>query len=250
MVPRGDLDLQWELTTVAVTAIGLLIASLLVVGVFKLARQVFWRFPFSLAGRVVSAAPIPTPGGPAAGDRRLGDRRIFYLLPLLTFIGLAIALVLALTHNPSRIPSALIGKPVPEFALPPVKGRTLGLASSDLSGEVSLVNVFASWCVACREEHPVFMQLKAEGVVPIHGLNYKDQPDNAARWLNTMGDPYTRTGADISGRVAIEWGVYGVPETFVITNDGRIAYKHIGAVTPEVLEQTILPLVRRLREQQ
>jgi len=179
----------------------------------------------------------------------LGDRRIFYLLPLLTFIGLAIALVLALTHNPSRIPSALIGKPVPEFALPPVKGRTLGLASSDLSGDVSLVNVFASWCVACREEHPVFMQLKADGMVAIHGLNYKDQPNDAARWLNTMGDPYTRTGADISGRVAIEWGVYGVPETFVITKDGRIAYKHIGAVTPEVLGQTILPLVRRLREQ-
>jgi len=249
MVPRGDLDLQWELTTVAVTAIGLLIASLLVVGVFQLARQVFWRFPFSLAGRVVSGAPIPTPGGPAAGDRRLGDRRILYLLPLLTFIGLAIALVLALTHNPSRIPSALIGKPVPEFALPPVKGRTLGLASSDLSGEVSLVNVFASWCVACREEHPVFMQLRAEGVVPIHGLNYKDQPDNGARWLNTMGDPYRRTGADISGRVAIDWGVYGVPETFVITKDGRIAYKHIGAVTPEALDHAILPLVRRLREQ-
>jgi len=168
----------------------------------------------------------------------------------LTFIGLAIALVLALTHNPSRIPSALISKPVPEFALPPVKGRTLGLASTNLSGEVSLVNVFASWCVACREEHPLFMRLKVEGVIPIHGLNYKDQPDNAGRWLNTMGDPYTRTGADSSGRVAIDWGVYGVPETFVITRDGRIAYKHIGAVTPEALDQTILPLVRRLREEQ
>ncbi len=249
MVPRGDLDLQWELTTVAVTAIGLLIASLLVVGVFQLARQAFWRFPFLLAGRVVSAA-IPTPGGPTASDRRLRDRRILYLLPLLAFIGLAIALVLGLTHNPSRIPSALIGKPVPEFALPPVKGRALGLASNDLRGEVSLVNVFASWCVACREEHPLFMRLKVEGVIPIHGLNYKDQPDNAGRWLNTMGDPYTRTGADTSGRVAIDWGVYGVPETFVITRDGRIAYKHIGAVTPEALDQTILPLVRRLREEQ
>jgi cytochrome c biogenesis protein CcmG/thiol:disulfide interchange protein DsbE len=154
-----------------------------------------------------------------------------------------------MTRDPGTIPSALIGKLVPEFKLPPVKGRVLGLASADLNGEVSLVNVFASWCTACREEHPVFMRLNAEGIVPIHGLNYKDQPDNAARWLNTMGDPYTRTGADVSGRAAIDWGVYGVPETFVITKDGRIAYKHIGAVTPKVLEDTILPIIRKLREQ-
>jgi cytochrome c biogenesis protein CcmG/thiol:disulfide interchange protein DsbE len=138
---------------------------------------------------------------------------------------------------------------VPQFSLPPVKGRTLGLSSADLVGEVSLVNVFASWCVACREEHPLFMQLKAGGDVPIHGLNYKDQPDNAARWLNVLGDPYTRTGADRDGRVAIDWGVYGVPETFVITKDGRIAHKHIGPITPKDIEQTILPLVRRLQQQ-
>jgi cytochrome c biogenesis protein CcmG/thiol:disulfide interchange protein DsbE len=93
------------------------------------------------------------------------------------------------------------------------------------------------------------MQLQAAGIVPVHGLNYKDQPEDAARWLNAMGDPYTRTGADINGRVAIDWGVYGVPETFVITKDGRIAYKHIGAMTPKVLEGTILPLIRRLRQQ-
>jgi cytochrome c biogenesis protein CcmG/thiol:disulfide interchange protein DsbE len=154
-----------------------------------------------------------------------------------------------MTRNPSAIPSALLGKPVPDFTLPPVKGRALGLASADLNGEVSLVNVFASWCTACREEHPVFMQMKADGIVPIHGINYKDQPDDAARWLNTMGDPYTRTGADTSGRTAIDWGVYGVPETFVITKNGQIAYKHIGAVTPKVLDNTILPLIRRLRQQ-
>ena len=176
-------------------------------------------------------------------------RRLVVLIPLAAFLGLILALAWGLTRNPSTIPSALIGKPVPQFTLPPVKGRTLGLSSDDLRGEVSLVNVFASWCVACREEHPVFMQMKAENLVPIHGLNYKDQPDNAARWLNTMGDPYTRTGADIDGRVAIDWGVYGVPETFVITKDGHIAYKHIGAVTPKVLEETLLPLIRRLQKQ-
>lgn len=197
----------------------------------------------------VSAELIPTTNGSAANDQPLQRRRLVVLIPLTAFIGLVMALAWGMTRDPSTIPSALIGKPVPQFALPPVKGRTLGLASADLIGEVSLVNVFASWCVACREEHPVFMQMKAESIVPIHGLNYKDQPDNVAKWLNTMGDPYTRTGADIDGRVAIDWGVYGVPETFVVTKDGRIAYKHIGAVTPKVLEVTILPLIQRLRLQ-
>ena len=109
-----------------------------------------------------------------------------------------------------------------------MKGRTLGLSSDNLREEVSLVNVFASWCAECRLEHPLIMQLKSEGIVTIHGLNYKDRPDDAARWLDKQGDPYTRTGADINGRVGIDWGVYGVPETFVITKDGRIAYKQIG----------------------
>src|SRR3546814_5476407 len=106
-----------------------------------------------------------------------------------------------------------------------VEGRSAGLSSADLAGEVSLVNVFASWCTACREEHPLFMELKAEGAVPIHGLNYKDKPADAAEWLGTLGDPYTRTGADRDGRVAIDWGVYGVPETFVVSAAGRIVHK-------------------------
>ena len=177
------------------------------------------------------------------------SHRLRYFVPVAVFVVLALMLGWALTHNPRVIPSALIGKVIPEFSLPPVQGRTFGLSSADLRDEVSLVNVFASWCVACREEHPLFMRLKADSIVPIHGLNYKDAPDNAARWLNTLGDPYTRTGADIDGHVAIDWGVYGVPETFVITKDGRIAYKHIGAVTPKVLEETLLPLIRRLQQQ-
>jgi cytochrome c biogenesis protein CcmG/thiol:disulfide interchange protein DsbE len=178
-----------------------------------------------------------------------GVRRLRYLVPAAIFIALAVMLGWGLTHNPRAIPSALIGKPVPPFSLPPVQGRTLGLSSSDLIGEVSLVNVFASWCVACRDEHPLFMQMKAEGAVPIHGLNYKDQPANTARWLNTLGDPYARTGADRDGRVAIDWGVYGVPETFVVTKDGRIAHKHIGPLRPEDVENTIRPLIERLRRQ-
>lgn len=174
--------------------------------------------------------------------------RLTTFVPLAVVLVVGVFLAIGLTLNPREVPSPLIGKPVPEFSLPPVKGRTLGLSSADLKGEVSLVNVFASWCVACRSEHPLLMALEQQGVVPIHGLNYKDRPQDAEKWLGELGDPYTRTGADINGRVGIDWGVYGVPETFVIDRQGRIAYKQIGPVTPEVLEKTILPLIRKLRQ--
>jgi len=174
--------------------------------------------------------------------------RLAGYLPLLVFITMAVLLGIGLTMNPRVIPSPLIGKPVPEFSLPPVKGRTLGLSRADLKGEVSLVNVFASWCVACRDEHPVLMDMQRQGLVPIHGLNYKDKPDDAQGWLDRLGDPYTRTGADISGRVAIDWGVYGVPETFVVDRNGNIVHKHIGALTPQAVRDTILPLLRKLKE--
>ncbi|CZT37764.1 DsbE family thiol:disulfide interchange protein [Rhizobium sp. 9140] len=176
-------------------------------------------------------------------------RRLLLALPAVGFAGLAAVFAWSVSRDPSQLPSALIGKTVPAFDLPPVAGRTLGVASKDLYGEVSLVNVFASWCVACRGEHPLFMRLAERRTVPIHGLNYKDRPQDAAQWLNTLGDPYTRTGADRDGRVAIDWGVYGVPETFVVGADGRIAHKHIGPVTEQALRETILPLVERLRQQ-
>ena len=174
--------------------------------------------------------------------------RLSAYVPLLVFLGLVVVFGIGLTLDPRKIPSPLIGKPVPVFDLPPVKGRALGLASADLKGDVSLVNVFASWCAACREEHPLLMELQQSGGVAIHGLNYKDKPDDASKWLNELGDPYTRTGADINGRVGIDWGVYGVPETFVIDRDGRIAYKHIGALTQDALRKTILPLISELRK--
>jgi len=174
-------------------------------------------------------------------------RPVALLIPLVAFVALVATFAARLGSDPSLVPSPLIGREVPAFNLPPVRGRQLGLASENLKGEVSLVNVFASWCVACREEHPVFMQLKAGGTVPIHGLNYKDKPDDAAAWLDTMGDPYARTGADLDGRVGIDWGVYGVPETFVVDANGRIAFKQIGPITPEILNNTILPLVAKLR---
>ena len=174
-------------------------------------------------------------------------RRLLVALPVTGFALIVGTFALGLNRDPKILPSTLIGHKVPQFSLPPVKGRTLGLASDNLVGEVSLVNVFASWCVVCRAEHPLFMRLAKAKTVPLHGLNYKDAPDDAAQWLNTMGDPYTRTGADLDGRVAIDFGVYGVPETFVVGADGVIAYKHIGAVTEEALAETILPLVERLR---
>lgn len=176
------------------------------------------------------------------------SRRLLFLLPALAFVAVGVFLGLGLTRDPTVLPSTLIGRPVPTFSLPPVQGRTLGLSSRDLKGEVSLVNVFASWCTACRLEHPVFMRLKAEGVVPIHGINYKDRPEDAAAWLDELGDPYTRTGADRNGRMAIDWGVYGVPETFVVDRDGKIIFKQVGPVTPEAYREKIAPLLAELRQ--
>ncbi len=187
-----------------------------------------------------------TPGAnPAPADRRI--RRIAYVVPLAVFAVMAVAFAIGLTLDPSEVPSVLIGEPVPEFDLPPVQGRALGLSDTDLKGEVSLVNVFASWCQACRVEHPLLMDLARRKVVPVHGLNYKDKPDDAEAWLDELGDPYTRTGADIDGRVAIDWGVYGVPETFVVDAAGRIAHKHIGAITRKKFAAEILPVIMRLR---
>jgi cytochrome c biogenesis protein CcmG/thiol:disulfide interchange protein DsbE len=176
-----------------------------------------------------------------------GRRRLTYFIPIAVFAVIAVAFAVGLTLNPREIPSALIGKPVPEFALPPVQGRSLGLSSEDLRGEVSIVNVWASWCAECKREHPVLMDLARRHVVALHGLNYKDRPDAAQAWLDGLGDPYTRNGADRDGRVAIDWGVYGVPETFVVDRRGRIAYKHIGAMTERLVAEKILPLVEDLR---
>lgn len=204
----------------------------------------------SQTARIHASTPSSLSGAPidTSDALSLRRRRMLVMLPVGVFAGLTVVLGWGLSRDPRIIPSALIGKEVPEFSLPPVQGRTLGLSNTDLEGEVSLVNVFASWCVACREEHPVFMELERIGAVPIHGINYKDRPQDAERWLNTLGDPYTRTGVDLNGRVSIDWGVYGVPETFLIDRQGRIAFKHIGAVTPEVYRTRLAPLIEELRK--
>jgi cytochrome c biogenesis protein CcmG/thiol:disulfide interchange protein DsbE len=177
-------------------------------------------------------------------------RRILYLLPVLIFIGVGIGLAVGLTRDPGTLPSALIERPVPTFEQPAIEGMPgEGLSSTDLEGEVSLVNVFASWCVPCRAEHPLLMGLAERGVV-INGIDYKDPAEQAARWLGELGNPFARIGADRDGRVAIDFGVYGVPETFVIDRKGRIRHKHVGPVQARDLEETLLPLLERLGREQ
>ena len=176
--------------------------------------------------------------------------KVAMLIPVSIFIFIVVVLGIGLTMDPRLVPSPLVDKPVPVFSLPAVQGRTPGLANTDLGQEISLVNVFASWCVACRQEHPLLMELSRNNIVPIHGLNYKDQPQDAAEWLDALGDPYTRTGADINGRVGIDWGVYGVPETFVIDKTGHIAYKHIGPISRKDWGETLRPLIDKLKAKQ
>ncbi len=180
-------------------------------------------------------------------------RPFLVLLPLILFIGLAAVFYSRLgAGDSSDLPSALLGRPVPTFDLPPVAGLDRdgkpvpGFASTELSGRgVTLVNVFASWCVPCRDEHPVLVELAKDTRFRLLGLNYKDAPDNAARFLGALGNPYAAVGADERGRVGIDWGVYGVPETFVVGNDGRIAYKHVGPLTAESVKAVLMPEVEK-----
>ncbi|WP_334128416.1 DsbE family thiol:disulfide interchange protein [Sneathiella sp.] len=173
--------------------------------------------------------------------------RLRFLVPVLTFAAIAAIMWYALFNlNPTEIPSELVSRPAPEFALEAVPGYGPDLAKTDLAtGKVVLLNVFASWCVACMVEHPYFMELREKDVVDIYGLNYKDTPDAAAKWLAQHGNPFKRTGMDIKGRVGIDFGVYGVPETFVIGPDGTILDKVIGPLTPPIFEMRIRPFLER-----
>jgi len=195
----------------------------------------------------VSAQSLDKPSSGPDGGEGEPSRRGAFFWPLIIFVALAVVLGVGLTLDPRELPSPLIDRPVPQFRLPAVQGKTLGLASEDLRGEVSVVNVFASWCTTCRDEHPLWMEIARNRTFPIHGLNYEDQPADASRWLHQLGDPYTRTGADIDGRVGIDWGVYGVPETFVVDKRGIIRHKVIGAITRERVDEELLPLVQRLQ---
>ncbi|MFT6556732.1 DsbE family thiol:disulfide interchange protein [Sneathiella sp.] len=172
--------------------------------------------------------------------------RFGFLAPVVTFALIAAVMAYALFFlDPKEIPSELVSKPAPEFSLTPVPGYGLPLETAHLKeGKITLLNVFASWCVACLAEHPTLMALKEKGAVEIFGLNYKDKPDAAQKWLTKHGNPYTRTGMDLNGRVGINFGVYGVPETFIMSPDGTILDKIIGPITEDDLNNRILPRLK------
>ncbi|MDT8387340.1 MAG: DsbE family thiol:disulfide interchange protein [Thiogranum sp.] len=169
-----------------------------------------------------------------------------YLTPLILFLALAALLYAGLSRDPRVVPSPLVGKPAPEFVLPDLKDPQQQVALSDFIGEVTVLNVWATWCSGCRAEHPLLMRLAEQGV-RIYGLDYKDDRADAMRWLQQFGDPYIANAFDESGRVGIDWGVYGTPETFIIDKQGVIRYKHIGPVTVEAINETILPLIAELQ---
>ena len=168
------------------------------------------------------------------------------LIPLVIFAILMGFLAVGLGLKPREIPSPLINKPAPAFSLPVLDAPQQMVSANDLKGKVWILNVWASWCVACRIEHPLLVDFSKTATVPIYGLNYKDKREDAIRWLANFGNPYTRSLSDIEGLVGIDFGVYGVPETFVIDKAGIIRLKQIGPVTPEVLRDDILPLLKKL----
>jgi cytochrome c biogenesis protein CcmG, thiol:disulfide interchange protein DsbE len=170
--------------------------------------------------------------------QQLRNRAWIVAIPVVAFAGLALLFWRGLSGTPNEIPSALIGKPVPEFTLPAIAG--MGVPSFDSAelrkGQVTVVNVWASWCVPCRDEHPLLSELSTRGDIKVYGINYKDDPENARRFLGTLGQPFAAIGADESGRVSVDWGVYGVPETYVVDGAGLIRHKWIGPLTPEALK--------------
>jgi cytochrome c biogenesis protein CcmG/thiol:disulfide interchange protein DsbE len=206
-----------------------------------------------------------TPSRPASPKRPASEKRVpetanrkrgrwAVALPLLIFAGLAGLFYYALhTGDPSRLPSAMIGKPVPKFTLAPLEGlktdedtAAQSFTSEDLAdGEPTIVNIFASWCVPCLQEHPMLMALAKDTDVRLYGINYKDDPASARRFLGRYGNPFDRVGADRSGRTAIDFGVYGVPETYVISGDGKILYRHVGPLTEQAIKEKILPRMQK-----
>jgi cytochrome c biogenesis protein CcmG/thiol:disulfide interchange protein DsbE len=170
-----------------------------------------------------------------------------FLIPLGFFIVLVGFLAAGLRLDPREVPSPLINKPAPPFTLPELMDPQRTFSQKDMLGKVWLLNVWASWCVSCREEHPVLVAFSKRNIVPVYGLNYKDDRKDALAWLARLGDPYTMSIMDRDGRIGINYGVYGVPETYVIDKQGVIRYKQIGAVTPEILDAKIVPLVRKLQ---
>jgi cytochrome c biogenesis protein CcmG, thiol:disulfide interchange protein DsbE len=176
-------------------------------------------------------------------------RSIITVLPVVAFAALGVLFWKGLSGEPSRLPSPLINRQAPQFSLPPIAGSPWpGLATADLAkGKVTIVNIFASWCQPCRAEHPLLMDLAKRTDIDLVGINNKDTPENAIRFLNTLGNPYAAIGADETGRTTIDWGGYGVPETFIVDGTGLIRHKIIGGITPEILTQVLVPEVEKAK---
>ena len=172
-----------------------------------------------------------------------------YLIPLVLFLVLVVFLAIGLGRDPREVPSALINKPAPTFRLPQLKDQTKTFSAEDMRGKVWLLNVWASWCIACREEHEHLFEYTKSGVAPIIGRNYKYRREDALAWLGELGDPYQLSAVDLDGRVAMDYGVYGAPETYVIDKSGMIRLKHVGPVMPDVWSKKVLPLVQELNRE-
>ncbi|KXW55240.1 DsbE family thiol:disulfide interchange protein [Ferrovum sp. PN-J185] len=171
----------------------------------------------------------------------------WYVIPLLVFIGLVAFMGLGLRHDPHEVPSPLINKSAPDFTLPQL-GKSETFSPHDLLGQVWLLNVWASWCVSCRDEHPILLKFARDYSIPLIGLDYKDRPQDGEGWVTNYGNPYTKIAVDLDGRVGINYGVYGVPETYVIDKKGVIRYKQIGPITEDALKNTLLPLIKELQQ--
>lgn len=172
-----------------------------------------------------------------------------YLIPLALFLLLVVFLAFGLRRDPNELPSVLINKAAPTFRLPQLKDPAKTFSAEDMRGKVWLLNVWASWCIGCREEHEWLLEYSNSGVVPIYGLNYKDKTDDALAWLSELGDPYVLNAVDADGRVAIDYGVYGAPETYLIDQNGTIRFKQVGPLSPDIWEQKVLPLVQEMNRQ-
>ena len=172
-----------------------------------------------------------------------------YFIPVIVFFVLAGFLVTGLYKDPTAVSSPLIGKPVPQFTLPKLWDNEIEFSESEFAGKVSLFNVWATWCLACRQEHPLLVELSNSKVVTVYGLNYKDEISEARRYLVEHGDPFEASAVDATGRVGIDWGVYGVPETFIIDKQGVIRHKHIGVITQNDVQLTLLPLIQQLHNE-
>jgi cytochrome c biogenesis protein CcmG/thiol:disulfide interchange protein DsbE len=202
---------------------------------------------------MTATEPLPHPleGADAAPQKPRGVTRLRILLavaPLVVLVALVAVFALNMNRDPALIPSVLINKPAPQFNLAAVDGTGVpGFDTASLQGDVTVVNVFASWCIPCRQEHPMLAALKEVSGVRIFGINQRDQAANASEFLRELGNPYDRIGADTDNRVSIDWGVYGVPETFVVNAKGIITFKHVGPLSERALSTELLPAIRQAR---